>query len=240
MTGTTLAPGRSLGAWSDFIAPRPGAGRLHHFVGAASCGPICERQMPSPELRTSDSERCALSKKRRARSPWHRHRLQGQDRPHSRDRGSGSQNTARNAQYSAPTVRWGHLRCKRHHVAQPARVLAQHAGACYLHLAPADRAPLQELTSLIAHGIPAWQLARWPAALHNACHQHRTRRSALAAGRHGKHNLVRRNGAATWHVITLLRHPGHIICSLFVQISSDFVLRHSRQCEPIRKQGMTV
>jgi hypothetical protein len=33
---------------------------------------------------------------------------------------------------------------------------------CYLHLAPANRGPLQELSSLIANEIPMSQLARWP------------------------------------------------------------------------------
>jgi len=34
----------------------------------------------------------------------------------------------------------------------------------YLRLAPTDRAHLKELTSLIAHEIAPWQLARWPSA----------------------------------------------------------------------------
>ncbi|WP_323120994.1 hypothetical protein [Burkholderia alba] len=34
----------------------------------------------------------------------------------------------------------------------------------YLRLAPANRAPLEELTTLIAREIPISQLARWPAA----------------------------------------------------------------------------
>jgi hypothetical protein len=37
----------------------------------------------------------------------------------------------------------------------------------YLRLAPTNRAPLEQLTKLIAREIPAWQLARWPSAAAN-------------------------------------------------------------------------